>query len=407
MDKGKKDKTLTIKLICLLLSLGLWFYITNVENPVRTSELKNIPVELINIDYIANSKFAISENQQFTVDLKLEGPSSEVIKAKKEDFKIVADMSAYALKSGENTIPVQIVNYPENINIKNNGFLGIKVKLEDLIKKELPVKSKINLQYKQNIHEKDQTISPANVNVSGPKSSIDKIYEAVITGEEKDINSNIQKNYDIKFLDASGNEIKGIETDYDKAQLTVTITNGKNVPVTLKTIGTLPDGYFFDGSELSRNTVNITGSSEDLDKIKSIETQPVDLSNITSTKEINTKLNLPQNVSVQQGDDDVRVKINIRHDANITKTITANVQYIGLSDALTIEGSTTTVNVTLSGAKSILDNVTVSNMQVVMDLSNVTNEGTFEYTPTVTIIDADNVTISNVGNVSITVKKKV
>lgn len=407
MDKGKKDKTLTIKLICLLLSLGLWFYITNVENPVRTSELKNIPVELINTDYIANSKFALSENQQFTVDLKLEGPSSDVIKAKKEDFKIVADMSAYALKSGENTIPVQIVNYPENVNIKNNGFLGIKVKLEDLIKKELPVKSKVNLQYKQNIHEKDQTISPANVNVSGPKSSIDKIYEAVITGEEKDINSNIQKSYDIKFLDASGNEIKGIQTDHDKAQLTVTITNGKNVPITLKTIGTLPDGYFLDGSELSRNTVNITGSIEDLDKIKSIETQPVDISNITSTKEINTKLNLPENVSVQQGDDDVRVKINIRHDASITKTITANVQYTGLSDTLTIEESTSTVNVTLSGAKSMLDNITASNIHVAMDLSNVTNEGTFEYTPTVTITNADNVTISNVENVSITVKKKV
>ena len=110
---------------------------------------------------------------------------------------------------------------------------------------------------------------------------------------------------------------------------------------------------------------------------------------------------------MQQGDDDVRVKINIRHDASITKTITANVQYTGLSDTLTIEESTSTVNVTLSGAKSILDNITASNIHVAMDLSNVTNEGTFEYTPTVTITNADNVTISNVGNVSITVKKKV
>lgn len=96
-----KDSTLIVKLICLLLSFGLWLYISNVENPVRTYEIKNIPVELINEDYLTGSKFAIVNKEQYTVDLKLEGPSSEVIKVKKEDFKVVADMSAYALKSGE------------------------------------------------------------------------------------------------------------------------------------------------------------------------------------------------------------------------------------------------------------------------------------------------------------------
>lgn len=40
-----KDSTLIVKLICLLLSFGLWLYISNVENPVRTYEIKNIPVE--------------------------------------------------------------------------------------------------------------------------------------------------------------------------------------------------------------------------------------------------------------------------------------------------------------------------------------------------------------------------
>ena len=149
-----------LRIICVLLSFGLWLYISNVENPLRTYELKNIPVELINEDSLTNSKFAIVNKQQFTVDLKLEGPSSEVVKVKKEDFKIIADMSTYALKNGENTIPVQIINYPENINIKNNGFLGIKVNLEELVQKEFTIKSKVKVTYKEHIYEKEQTISP-------------------------------------------------------------------------------------------------------------------------------------------------------------------------------------------------------------------------------------------------------
>ena len=87
MDKGE-SRTLIVKLICVLLSLGLWLYISIVENPLRTYELKNIPVELINEDALTNSKFAFVNKQQFTVDLKLEGPSSEVANVKKEDFKI-------------------------------------------------------------------------------------------------------------------------------------------------------------------------------------------------------------------------------------------------------------------------------------------------------------------------------
>ena len=40
------------------------------------------------MDSVTNSKFAIANKQQFTVDLKLEGSSNEVVNVKKEDFKI-------------------------------------------------------------------------------------------------------------------------------------------------------------------------------------------------------------------------------------------------------------------------------------------------------------------------------
>ena len=110
---------------------------------MRTSEVKNIPVELINLDSIKSSELSIVNNQQFKVDLKIEGTSSEIMNVKKEDFKIVVDMSTYVLKEGENTIPVQILAYPENISIKNNGYVGIKVKLEKLISKEITVTPEI------------------------------------------------------------------------------------------------------------------------------------------------------------------------------------------------------------------------------------------------------------------------
>lgn len=87
MDKSENG-TLIVKIICLLLSVVLWLYISNVENPLRTYELKGIPVELTNEDSLVDSKFAIVNKQPFTVDLKLEGPSSEILKVKKKILRL-------------------------------------------------------------------------------------------------------------------------------------------------------------------------------------------------------------------------------------------------------------------------------------------------------------------------------
>ena len=93
---------------------------------------------------------------------------------KNKDCLDIADMSAYALKNGENNIPVQIITCPENIDIKNNGFLGIKVNLEELIEKNFTIKSKVKITYKEHIYEKEQTISPKTITVTGGKSSVER-----------------------------------------------------------------------------------------------------------------------------------------------------------------------------------------------------------------------------------------
>lgn len=405
MDKVE-GRTLIVKLICVLLSLGLWLYISIVENPLRTYELKNIRVELINQDALTNSKFAIVNKQQFTVDLKLEGSSSEVANVKKEDFKIVADMSAYALKSGENTIPVQIISYPENINIKNNGFLGIKVNLEEMVQKEFTIKSKVKTSFKENIYEKEQSISPSKVTVTGGKSSIDKINEAVLTGEEKDIDKNTKKEYSIKFLDSLGNEINDVESQEKTAELTVSVTNGKLVPINLKTTGQVSPGFRLDGYELSKNNVNILGESQTLDKIKAIDTAVVDMSSLQQEHEFDVKLNIPEGISVQNGENTIKVKIKVSKEENVTKNLSCNVQYTNLSESFLLDSSKPTVNVVVSGTQADIDKIANSNIKVVLDLSNVKEEGTFEDTPQATLVNGNNVTISSVEAVSVVIKKK-
>ncbi|NRT32477.1 YbbR domain-containing protein [Clostridium beijerinckii] len=405
MDKSENG-TLIVKIICLLLSVVLWLYISNVENPLRTYELKGIPVELTNEDSLVDSKFAIVNKQPFTVDLKLEGPSSEILKVKKEDFKIVADMSAYALKVGENTIPAQIVSYPENITIKNNGMLGIKVNLEELTQKELTISSKVKVTYKENIYEKEQNISPKTVTITGGKSSVDKVTEAILTGEEKDVDKNKQGDYNIQFIDSFGNAVSNIESNIKTAKLSITVTNGKTVPINLKTTGNVPQGFVLDGYELSKNNVTVLGDSQILNKLESIDTEAVDMSSLQPDSEVDVKLNLPEGISIGDGDGSIKAKFKLKKEENTTKNIECNVQYKNLSDVFLVTNQSLVSNVKLSGTQEALDKISSQNISVILDLANVKEEGTFDYTPQATLVNANNVTVSDVGNVSVTIKKK-
>lgn len=122
-------------------------------------------------------------------------------------------MLVYVFKSGENIIFVQIVSYFENISVKNSGFLGVKVDLEELVKKDFVIKLKVKVNYKENIYEKQEFISFEKVIVIGGKSFVDKINEVVLIGEVKNVDKNMKNIYDIKFLDFNGNEVMDVELD--------------------------------------------------------------------------------------------------------------------------------------------------------------------------------------------------
>ena len=150
MDKKDKKERIIVPIICLFMSIGLWFYVSNVENTIRKYDLSKVPVEILNIETLKDSKLILSPNQEFYVDLKLEG-SNEIYKIKKDDFKITVDVSEYALKKGENKMAVNIIESPADLTIKNTNNLNIVINLEEISEKTMEIKSEISVTAKRRI----------------------------------------------------------------------------------------------------------------------------------------------------------------------------------------------------------------------------------------------------------------
>ena len=376
MDKGN-EKRLGVKIICVILAFGLWLYITNVDNPVRTTDLKGVEVQLINEDALAKSNMALSPGQKITVDLNLEGPSNEIYSIKKEDFVIKMDLSTYALKKGDNNIPVQIENYPTGINIKNNAALSVKVTIEELVEKEVNVYSKVKTSFKNGVSKSSTIVKPNTIKVSGPASAVNKVTSGSLVGEALDIQGNYEGNFSISPIDASGNEVKDVNLSQSEGTLSLKVGSQKDVPIGSSYSGSLKDGLKVETLNLSSDKVTIIGDPNAIAKIDKIETQPIDLSQITSTQDMNLNFIVPEGISIASDRKYVSATIKIKQAVTITKTIDGIV--VNLTDKkdgkFTYEAPT--VSVTVSGTEEALSGLTLADFNASASVAelNVAGDG--------------------------------
>lgn len=423
MDKRNTKQTLGIKLLCLLLSFILWLYVSNVQNSVRTYTLKDVPVKVLNTESLKSYGLALAPDQNFSVDLKLEGDVKYIYSVSKDQFALTADIGEYALKSGINNIPVNVINYPEQINIKNNSNLTIQVNLEKLVTKEVNTTSDVNVTFAQGAYKQKEQFTSEKVSVSGPKSAVDRVETVALVGTLENVSSNTTKEFPFKPLDADGKVVHGVTLSKNTGVISIGVNNGKSVNIVANTVGNLPVGYKLINTTLSKQTAQIIGSDRKINSITSLKTEEIDLSNITSSTEKQVKIIVPDGVSILGGENTVTVKFEVQKEENkettnnntnnnndnnkISKTISIPVNYTGLDNSLEISNETKTISFKIEGNKTDVESLNDSNFSCNFDISKYKDEGTFDGSPKIEIINsASKVTISNVGGIKFTLSKK-
>lgn len=438
MDKGSAKERLIIKLVCVLLSFCLWIYVNNVESTVKTYTLKNVPVKIVNIESLKNYGLALSPGQKFEVNLNLEGPSKFIYSVNPNDFTIQADLSEYALKNGENNIPVQIINYPQQVNIKNNGYLIVKVKLEPLEKKTFDTVSDVNVTFAPNVYKDSINFTSEKVEVSGPQSSVNKVAKVALVGSLDNVAEPMTRSFKYEALDSNNQVVKDVTLSQDKGSLSILTNTGKKVNLMAEFKGDLPKGITLVSTELSQNYINIVGDKGALDGVSTLKTEPIDLTNITGNTKKTVQLVVPNGVKIADGNNTVTVNINVSGNTtdtdkntsgdnttnsnnnnnnnssnnnnnnnsnnNVVKSLDIPVSYTGLSPKLTLKDNPSTVAIKITGTQDLINSINVSDFNGTVDLSSYTNAGSYKVQPKITT--SKNVVIESIPDLSITLDKK-
>lgn len=407
VDK-RKDRQIGIKIVCVIASFILWLYIANVENPRQERKIKNVPVKLENVDTLTQQKLALLPDQpEPTITLSLRGPASEVNRATADQFEVVADLNAYRFSKGQWPVRVEIRKRPGNIDIINDETQSINLKFDDFLEKSVPVRTDISVEVKQGFLASQPLPRPSTVYVSGPAQYVNSVSYVLAKASQKEAkDENIEMSIPLNAYDDAGRKISdGYVNIYPKvADVAIPVKKIKTVGINLKTKGALNGDLVRRSVEIQPDKIDISGDVSVLNNISVIDTEPIDLSAITTTVTQEVKLVIPNNVTAINSNGVVSVKITV--DKLITKNFTVDIKYENLRADYNVTMDKTKAVITLRGPENKINSLDQNDIKCYVDLTNLGEID--DQTVVVNVPNIEGLTVEGVNpkNIKVTIKAK-
>lgn len=283
-----------LKILAVIVSLGLWFVVNNINDPLETMPFNNIPVEILNEDLITNSGkvYEIIDNTG-TVNVRVTGKRSVLRYITKENIRAVADMGELTFM---NTVGIEVSSTRNNSELEfKTNIDSVKLSIEDMKRIQMIINTSTSGDPAEGYIVGSVTPSQNIVRLSGPESLINQIdhIEAVasIDGYSSDINTNVE----LKLYDAEGNEIKSnsIKLNISTVNVAVTILATKEVPLEYSITDAPEQGYIANGTIMSEpETVVIAGRKSVLDAVTRIVVSDPALSLEGKTDDVTSMINI-------------------------------------------------------------------------------------------------------------------
>ena len=272
--KRKLTNNLGLKILSVLVAFIVWLVILNVDDPTITTRITGINVKTINGESITSAGMYYEVESNDVVSIVVKGKKSIVDTLTASDFYAEADLSKYSIT---NAVPIEVVlakkytSDPEIIEGKNQTMM---LSVEDYVTKQFEVMIQTKGEPAEGFYVSNDEIivSPNRINVSAPKSVMDRIAEVKVDVYVNDVGKEFRAIAEPKAYDSNGISIKSDKIKFGVTSISVTATplRIKTVDVVVETTGTIADGYMLTQQECTVDKLEIAGSKSVLDKIDKI-----------------------------------------------------------------------------------------------------------------------------------------
>lgn len=376
--KEKLINNLGIKILSVCLAAFLWVVIVNVDDPVKTREFTNVPVQVLNESALTSKEKAYNIESGDTVDFTVSGKRSDLEKLKKTDFIATADLSQLTTPFDTVRINVECPKNPD-LEIIMGKISTMKISLENIIRKSFSVKVVPTGNCAPGYAIGKAEVSPVMLEVSGAESLINKVSDIKVAVDINGAKTEVTKVVTPRAYNKDGIELDSSKLifNYRQVSATVTILRTKTIPVEIKTIGHVTEGYQYVSAVYEPKTIEVKGESEALEKITSLPVT-IDISGLEKDTEYTIAIHEQlQDYNVMLVDDELEnlvIKVTIEKLVEKTFTIVNdNILVKNLPDGFSTEFTdlNTVYSITLVGRENELDNITADSLNPVIDLDGL------------------------------------
>ncbi|AFM39697.1 hypothetical protein Desaci_0635 [Desulfosporosinus acidiphilus SJ4] len=370
---GILRRNLGVKLLSFLVAILFWLFVI-----YQGSSDKIIPEQTLNVPLVVTN---LPQNMIVMSTLPLVSVRFQGINPSANIKDIYAQVDLTGGTAGDHDYNVK-VNYPSGTNVVDWQPTSIKLTLDTVQEKIVPVQVAMSGNPADGFQVGTPMVKPSAVNVRGPSKFVSTLDKVIAEVNIAGANNTVEVSPPISFRDKAGKPILGPNPSVDiltaypsSVDVVVPVTakglSTKMVTLNVKTTGTVAQGKVLKSVLPSPISVQVTGSAQALKGFDSLTVGPVDLSGLTEDKTFPIpldKISLPSGVSFLDG---TTISVIAQIGAGpIQKTITGvPVEIRNVDKSLQVDQTTSPLDVVIEGLPDVVNNVTTDQIQLWVDAS--------------------------------------
>ncbi|MCI8773669.1 MAG: hypothetical protein HFI50_07010 [Lachnospiraceae bacterium] len=380
--KNKLLRNWGLKLCSFLIAAVLWLIVTNINDPVGTFRVYNVPVVLQNTDLITNSGqvYEVLDHTDVIDVVTIQAKRSIIDSLDESNIIAVADVNEL---TNLNTVAIKLSTnkYNDKLESIRGNIDNVKLNIEAEKTKTLPLRAVTIGTVKEGYMVGDISTEQNLIEITGPESVISQVKRATVTVNVSGFTNNIGTDSPIRLYDENDKiiDVDSIVKNINKVRVTVEILELKTVDINWKSTGIPGRGYMATGEiQAGRNSVTIAGRSKAIANINSIDIPEAVLDITGAAESLETIVDLtdylPDGVILAEEDFKGRVNVTVVVEPVVERVASISpdrIQIVNVPEGFNVEidMEDDAHDITLVGLESDLNELDLSTIQATVDIA--------------------------------------
>jgi len=296
-----------------------------------------------------------------------------------------ASVDASQAVPGTNELPINVERLDSAIRSAEAASPRASIVFEEVREVNVPIRVNLLGSVPFGYTSQQPKTQPDRLTVIGPSSRLQRVDSAVVDVRLDAVTVSVDANFTPKLFDARGTEITGLRISPSTVGVTIDVAQQvtyKEVGVRPRIAGKVASGYFVDGLDVEPSAATAIGDPRALADVNYIETQPIDVSNASSTLVRRIQLAPPRGIGLVQVQP---VTVTVRLSAiDTTQVIRIQPTIQGLTPGYILLGDIPPLDLTIRGPAPTLRALTNRDFSATLNVAGL-EPGSHSLTPNVTV----------------------